>query len=90
MIHFGNGIGLALLFGYVVLPLSKGIKKLPLVIYGIIFAIVEVILAVWFVMLPMLGAGVGGLSIAPEVPLITLVRHVVFGAVLGFVLRNKF
>lgn len=90
VIHFGNGIGLALLFGYVALPISKRIKKLPVIAYGIIFAIVELIVAVWFVMLPMLGAGVAGLDIAPEVAVVTLVRHIVFGTVIGFVMRREY
>ncbi|MEK0352768.1 MAG: hypothetical protein QQN57_07785, partial [Nitrosopumilus sp.] len=57
VIHFANGIGLALLFGYVALPISKKIIKLPVIVYAIVFAIVELVIAVWFVMLPMLGAG---------------------------------
>lgn len=90
IIHFGNGIGLALLFGYVALPISKRIKKLPVIAYGIIFATVELVIAVWFAMLPMLGAGIAGLNIAPEVAVVTLVRHVVFGAVLGLVMRKEY
>ena len=90
IIHFGNGIGLALLFGYVALPISKRIKKLPVIAYGIIFATVELVIAVWFAMLPMLGAGIAGLNIAPEVAVVTLVRHIVFGAVLGLVMRKEY
>jgi len=89
IIHFANGIGLSLLFGYVVLPISKKIIKLPVIVYAIVFAIVETVIAVWLVMLPMLGAGIAGINIAPEVAVMTLTRHVVFGAVLGLVLRGK-
>ena len=89
VIHFANGIGLALLFGYVAFPISKKIIKLPVIVYAIDFAIVELIIAVWFVMLPMLGAGIAGLNIAPEVAVMTFVRHVVFGAVIGLVLRKE-
>jgi len=88
VIHFANGIGLSLLFGYVALPISKKIIKLPVIVYAIVFAIVETVIAVWFVMLPMLGAGIAGINIAPEVAVMTLARHVVFGAVLGLVLRR--
>jgi len=88
VIHFANGIGLALLFGYVALPISKKIIKLPVIVYAIVFAIVELVIAVWFVMLPMLGAGIAGLNIAPEVAVMTFARHVVFGAVIGLVLRG--
>ena len=88
-IHFGNGIGLTLLFGYVALPISNRIKKLPIVVYGIIFALVELIIAVWLVMLPILGAGIAGLDIAPEVAVVTFVRHLVFGAVIGLVMWKR-
>ncbi|TAK19460.1 MAG: hypothetical protein EPO37_04505 [Nitrosarchaeum sp.] len=88
VIHFANGIGLALLFGYVALPISKKIMKLPIVIYAIAFSVIENTIAVWFVMLPMLGAGVAGVNIAPEVALMTLSRHIVFGAAIGFVIRK--
>ncbi len=89
VVHFANGIGLALLFGYVALPISKKIMKLPIMIYAITFAVIENTIAVWFIMLPILGAGIAGVNIAPEVPLMTLARHIVFGAVIGFVLRSN-
>lgn len=88
MIHFLNGISLALLFRYVALPISKKIKKLPIVIYAIIFSLIENIIAVWFVMLPILGAGIAGINIAPEVSLMTISRHAVFGIVVGIILRR--
>ena len=83
LIHFGNGIGLALIFGFVALPISRRIAKLPTIAYGIIFAVVELIIAVWFGMLPALGAGIAGSNIGPEVAIVTLLRHVAFGAVIG-------
>jgi hypothetical protein len=89
VIHFVNGIGLSLLFGYIALPLSKKIIKLPVIIYAIIFVLVELVIAVWFAMLPMLGAGIAGLNIGPEVAVMTFARHVVFGIVIGLVLRGK-
>lgn len=89
VIHFANGIGLALLFGYIALPISKKIMKLPIVAYAIVFSIIENIIVVWLVMLPMLGAGVAGVNIAPEVALMTLTRHIVFGTVIGLVLRSN-
>jgi hypothetical protein len=88
IIHLGNGIGLSLLFGYVALPISRRIKKMPILVYAIAFAIVEAIVAVWFVMLPMLGAGIAGLDMAPQVPVMTLLRHIVFGVVIGAVIRK--
>jgi len=89
VIHFANGIGLSLLFGYVALPISKKIIKLPVIVYAIVFAIVETVIAVWLVLLPILGAGIAGINIGPEVAVMTLARHVVFGAVMGLVLRGS-
>ena len=89
VVHLVNGIGLALLFGYVVLPISKRIIQLPVWIYATIFALIEVVVAVWLVMLPSLGAGIAGLNIAPEVPIMTAIRHVVFGIVLGLSLIGR-
>ena len=87
-IHILNGMGLALLFGYVALPISKRIVRLPIWIYAITFMTVELIVTVWFGMLPALGAGIAGLNIAPEVPIMTLFRHIVFGIVLGVTVRR--
>ena len=85
--HFGNGIGLALFFGYVFLPISKKIMKGRIWLHGIIFGILVTVTTVWFGLLPALGAGVAGLEIAPEVPIMTLTRHIVYGAVLGLIVK---
>jgi hypothetical protein len=34
-------------------------------------------------MLPALGAGIAGVNIAPEVPAMTMSRHIVFGVIIG-------
>jgi hypothetical protein len=88
MIHILNGMGLALLFGYVALPISKRIVRLPIWLYAVIFMIVELIITVWFGMLPALGAGIAGLNIAPEVPVMTFIRHVAFGLTLGLMIKS--
>ena len=88
-IHILNGMGLALLFGYVALPISKRIVRLPIWLYAVIFMIVELIVTVWFGMLPALGAGIAGLNIAPEVPVITFIRHVAFGLTLGLMIKSR-
>jgi hypothetical protein len=84
-----NGMGLALLFGYVALPISKRIVRLPIWLYAVIFMIVELIVTVWFGMLPALGAGIAGLNIAPEVPVVTFIRHVAFGLTLGLMIKSN-
>ncbi len=88
-IHILNGMGLALLFGYVALPISKRIVRLPIWLYAVIFMIIELIATVWFGMLPALGAGIAGLNIAPEVPVVTLIRHVAFGLALGLMIKSN-
>ena len=87
--HIGNGIGLALFFGYVFLPISTRIMKGRMWLHGIIFGIIVTVTTVWLGLLPALGAGIAGLNIAPEVPAMTMFRHIVFGVVLGLVVRSK-
>jgi len=89
VIHILNGMGLALLFGYVALPISKRIVRLPIWLYAVIFMIIELIVTVWFGMLPALGAGIAGLNIAPEVPVVTFIRHVAFGLTLGLIIKSN-
>ena len=86
--HIANGIGLTLFFGYVFLPISTRIMKGKLWLHGIIFGIIVTVTTVWFGMLPALGAGIAGLNIAPEVPAITLSRHIVFGVIIGIVVSK--
>ena len=87
--HIGNGIGLTLFFGYVFLPISARVMKGRIWLHGIIFGIIVTTTAVWFGMLPALGAGIAGLNIAPEVPAMTMFRHIVFGVVIGLVVRSR-
>ena len=88
-IHFANGIGLALLFGYVAVPISRKITRLPIIVIAVAYSVIELIIAVWLGMLPALGAGIAGANIAPEVAIVTLLRHLTFGLVLGIMLRRK-
>jgi len=87
--HIGNGIGLTLFFGYVFLPISIRIMKGRMWLHGIIFGIIVTVTTVWFGLLPALGAGIAGLNIAPEVPAMTMFRHIVFGAVIGIVVSKR-
>ncbi len=85
--HIGNGIGLTLFFGYVFLPISTRIMQSRIWLHGIVFGVVVTVTTVWFGMLPALGAGIAGLNIAPEVPAITLFRHIIFGVVIGVLFK---
>ncbi len=87
--HIANGIGLTLFFGYVFLPISTRVMKGRIWLHGLVFAVMVTIVGVWFGMLPALGAGIAGLNIAPEVPAMTMFRHIVFGLVIGIILRSK-
>jgi len=87
--HIGNGIGLTLFFGYVFLPISTRIIHGRIWLHGIIFGIIVTVTTVWLGLLPALGAGIAGLNIAPEVPAMTLFRHIVFGAIIGIVVSKK-
>lgn len=71
--HYGNGILLAILFAGIA-PSLWG----PNWLRPLIFVIVETIALVWLFMLPLLGAGVAGLDMDPMMPVITLVRHLVY------------
>ncbi len=88
LVHLGNGIGIALLFGFIAFPISRRLTKLPAVVYGVAFAVIELVIAVWFGMLPALGTGVAGFNIGPEVAAVTLLRYIAFGAVLGISVRR--
>ena len=87
--HIANGIGLTLFFGYVFLPISTRVMKGRIWLHGLVFGVMVTVVAVWFGMLPALGAGIAGLNIAPEVPAMTMFRHIVFGAIIGIVVRSK-
>ena len=88
--HIANGMGLTLFFGYVFMPISRKILNRRIWLHGIIFGVIVTATTVWFGMLPALGAGVAGLNIAPEVPAMTMFRHIVFGAVIGVLSKPLF
>ena len=88
-IHYGNGIGLALLFGFVALPIARKITKVSIIVSAMAFSLIENVIAVWFGMLPALGLGIAGLDATPELAVVTFTRHIAYGAVLGLYLSRK-
>ena len=86
--HIANGIGLTLFFGYVFMPISRRILNGRIWLHGIIFGVIVTATTVWFGMFPSLGAGIAGLNIAPEVPAMTMFRHIIFGAVIGILSKS--
>ncbi len=87
LFHIANGIGLTLFFGYIFLPISTRVMSRRIWLHGIIFGVIVTATAVWLGMLPALGAGIAGVNIAPEVPAMTMFRHIVFGAVIGILFK---
>ena len=85
--HIANGIGLTLFFGYIFLPISTRIMSGRIWLHGIIFGVIVTATTVWLGMLPALGAGIAGINIAPEVPAMTMFRHIVWGAVIGILFK---
>ena len=88
--HIANGIGLMLFFGYVFFLISNRIMKGRVWLHGIIYGVIVTATTVWFGMLPALGAGIAGLNIAPEVPVMTMFRHIIFGVVVGILSKPLF
>jgi hypothetical protein len=72
------------------MPISRKILNSRIWLHGIIFGVIVTVTTVWFGMLPALGAGVAGLNIAPEVPAMTMSRHIVFGAVIGILSKSLY
>ena len=88
--HITNGICLTLFFGYAFMPISRKILNSRIWLHGIIFGVIVTSTIVWFGMLPALGSGIAGLNIAPEVPAMTMSRHIVFGAVIGILSKSLY
>jgi len=74
------GGGFALLYGMI--PGGSAVIK------GIVFGV-----AAWagmmIVVMPMAGAGIFGMNFGVMAPMMTLVLHVIFGAVLGMVFASR-
>ena len=68
--HYSNGVLLAILYA----GLSPSLWG-PGWVRALLFTTAETVALVWFFMLPLLGAGIGGTDLSPMIPVITLVRH---------------
>lgn len=79
--HYANGILLAVLYAGIA-PSLWGPKWLR----PLIFVAAETVALVWLFMLPLLGAGVAGLDMSPMMPVITLLRHLVYAVPLIFLI----
>ncbi len=82
--HYSNGILLAVLYAGIA-PSLWGPKWLR----PLIFVAGETVALVWLFMLPLLGAGVAGLNMSPMMPVITLLRHMVYAVPLIFLINYE-
>lgn len=78
--HYGNGIILAIIFAGVG-PSLWG----PSWVRGLTFLFLEEVFGVWLFLQPLLGVGIAGLKSGPMTPVISLVKHLVFGLVIAWV-----
>jgi hypothetical protein len=83
--HYSNGSLLAILFAGIATSLWGPKWARPL-----IFVVGETVALAWLFMLPLLGAGVAGLDLSPMMPLITLVRHLVYAVPLIFFIQYDY
>ena len=79
-LHYGIGFTLAFIYAAVApsLPGNRWTKALS-------YVVAETVLGVYLFMFPLLGAGAFGLGLGAAVPVISMVRHLAFGGVLGWV-----
>src|SRR5262249_6261227 len=65
ILHFAIGIGLAMIYMFVFLPISKIVTKQVHWYYGIIYAIMIAVGPIFFGLFPALGTGIAGIGISP-------------------------
>ena len=80
LLHFVIG---AIVFGILFHALNGSLPGGNQIMKGIVFGVVAWLLMMLLVM-PMAGAGMFGMSMGMMAPVMTLMLHVIFGAVLGF------
>ncbi|WP_340073647.1 hypothetical protein [Leptobacterium sp. I13] len=81
--HYGNGILLAILYNAVA-PSLWG----PAWLRPFIFITAQTIVLVWLFMFPLLGAGVAGSNVGPEMAIGSLVRHLIFAVPFIFIINK--
>jgi hypothetical protein len=86
--HFANGIGLAIFYIFVFVPISMRVTKQYKWYYGIVYGVMIAVGPIFFGLFPAMGAGIAGMAISPLVPLMTIVRHIAFGAALGILAKR--
>jgi hypothetical protein len=82
--HYSNGILLGILYAGI-RPSLWG----PNWLRPLIFMTAETIALVWFFMFPLLGAGIGGTEMGAMVPVVSLVRHLIFAIPFIFLIKEN-
>lgn len=77
-LHYTLGVVLAVLY-IALAPLIPG----PRWAKPFVFMTAQTVIGVWLFMMPLLGAGVMGLGVGATFPIISMVRHWAYAAVLG-------
>jgi hypothetical protein len=82
--HYSNGILLGILYAGIAPSLWGPNWLRPLT-----FMAAETVALVWFFMFPLLGAGIGGVNMDPMVPVVSMIRHLIFAVPLIFLVKVK-
>jgi hypothetical protein len=82
--HFSNGILLAILYAGIA-PSLWG----PYWLRPFIFITAQTVALVWFFMFPLLGAGVMGLNMGPEMAMGSLIRHWIYAVPFLFFINKE-
>jgi hypothetical protein len=81
--HFSNGILLAVLYAGLA-PSLWG----PHWIRPFIFVTAQTVALVWFFMFPLVGAGVMGLNVGPEMAIVSMIRHWIYAVPFVFLINR--
>lgn len=81
--HFSNGILLAVLYAGIASSLWG-----PHWIRPFIFVTAQTVALVWFFMFPLVGAGVMGLNIGPEMAIGSMIRHWIYAVPFIFLINK--
>lgn len=83
--HYSNGILLAVLYAGIA-PSLFG----PNWLRPFIFITAQTVALVWFFMFPLVGAGIAGLNVGPDMAIGSLVRHWVYAVPFIFLINSTF
>lgn len=80
--HYSNGILLSILYAGIA-PSLWG----PNWLRPLLFIAAETVALVWLFMFPLLGAGIGGVKMDSMIPVVSMIRHLVFAVPMIFLIK---